>query len=51
MPKKYQELQPKQLTTHLNPRKIPADSATTTISINPFQPRAHDALELGLHVQ
>ena len=51
MPKKYQELQPKQLTTHLNPRKIPADSATTTISINPFQPRAHDALELGLHVR
>ena len=43
-------LRTNQLATHLNPRKVPA-RAEGTEGLRPFQPRALQALELGLTIR
>ncbi len=50
MAKVSQELTRKQLTTTLNPRKILTEGRDS-FGLSPFQPRALNALELGLHVR
>ncbi|WP_462323972.1 Lon protease family protein [Desulfoplanes sp.] len=49
MPKRSFALRPGQLTTRLNPRKLPSPS-NAPVGLAPFQPRALHALRLGLHV-
>ena len=50
MANESQELNKKQLTTSLNPRNI-ATKGAKSCGLSPFQPRALNALELGLHVR
>ncbi len=50
MPKRSFRLRPSQLATRLNPRKVPI-RAQDSDGLRPFQPRALQALELGLTIK